>query len=211
MNKKLEHNIQTFDSSKVFFTSDTHFGHNNIIKGNSIWGNRCFASIDEHDKTIIDNWNACVGKDDIVFHLGDFCFGNISSWEKYRHQLNGQIYLIYGNHDMRNVALDSSRMKDLFVQVVPQMLIQIDGRKVYMNHYPFLCYAGTFDENKTIQLFGHVHSSPTNTNGQDVPRLAYLFDTQYDVGVENNNYCPVTFSEILKRLNNDKNKENIRF
>ena len=58
------------DASKVFFTSDTHFGHQNIIR----FCNRPWATIAEHDQALIDNWNAIVPEDAVVFHLGDFSY-----------------------------------------------------------------------------------------------------------------------------------------
>jgi len=83
------------------------------------------------------------------------------------------------------------------------LLIKIDNRKVYLNHYPFLCYAGTYrgKDYNTIQLFGHVHSNKENTHGKDKDRLKYLFPTQYDVGVDNNNYYPVSWNQILEIIN----------
>ena len=60
-----------FDGNKVFFTSDTHFYHGNIIR----FCNRPFKSVEMMNETIISNWNNTVGQDDIVFHLGDFCLG----------------------------------------------------------------------------------------------------------------------------------------
>ena len=65
-----------FDGDKVFFTSDTHFNHANIIK----FCERPFGSIEEMNEALIANWNRVVGKDDIVFHLGDFCFGGSEAW-----------------------------------------------------------------------------------------------------------------------------------
>ena len=61
-----------FDSSKqkIFFTSDTHFWHVNIIK----YCNRPFETIEEMNETIIEKWNSKISKDDIVFNLGDFAF-----------------------------------------------------------------------------------------------------------------------------------------
>lgn len=54
-----------FEGSKVFFTSDTHFYHGNIIR----FCNRPFKDVGMMNETIISNWNNTVGLDDIVFHL----------------------------------------------------------------------------------------------------------------------------------------------
>ena len=74
-----------------------------------------------------------------------------------------------------------------------QMYIEVDKQKIYLNHCPFLCYGGSY--NGTWQLFGHVHTSRHNT-GKDAPRLKMLFPTQYDVGVDNNDFTPVSFTQV---------------
>ena len=86
-----------FDASRVFFTSDTHFNHMNIIS----YCQRPFRDIHEMNETIIVNWNNAVAPDDIVFHLGDFCLGGANEWNRILDRLNGRIYLILGNHDIR--------------------------------------------------------------------------------------------------------------
>ncbi len=82
--------------SDVYFTSDTHFGHEKIAV------NRGFASAQEHDDWIIKNWNARVQPEDTVIHCGDFLVGvkdNPKSYcENILKQLNGNILLIWGNH-----------------------------------------------------------------------------------------------------------------
>ena len=65
-----------FDGSRVFFTSDTHFNHTNIIR----FCNRPFKDVIHMNETIIANWNSVVGPDDIIFHLGDFCLGGSAEW-----------------------------------------------------------------------------------------------------------------------------------
>ena len=82
-----------------------------------------------------------------------------------------------------------------------QLQLNIENRSVYLNHYPFLCYGGTWRTpvNAVWQLFGHVHSGP-NSNGADDSRLDILFPYQYDVGVDNNNYYPVSFAEIQEKI-----------
>ena len=88
-----------FDGSKVYFTSDTHFYHSNIIG----FCKRPFKNVEDMNETLIENWNRVVGQDDIVFHLGDFCLGGSHEWTKILNRLNGKIYLILGNHDLKNI------------------------------------------------------------------------------------------------------------
>ena len=85
------------DGSKVFFTSDHHFGHANIIR----FCNRPWSTISEHNRALIANWNAVVPEDGIVFHLGDFCYkgGGFPAMWWIKGQLHGRIILIRGNHD----------------------------------------------------------------------------------------------------------------
>ena len=79
--------------SKTFYTSDTHFGHENIIR----YSGRPFSSVEEMNSTMIENWNSLVGPDDTVWHLGDVVM-NVK-WLHSVSQLNGQKILVAGNHD----------------------------------------------------------------------------------------------------------------
>ncbi len=83
-----------FNAEHTFFTSDTHFNHANIIK----FCNRPFKDVEQMNDVMIANWNSVIGKDDTVFHLGDFCLGGAAEWTKILDRLNGKIYLIMGNH-----------------------------------------------------------------------------------------------------------------
>ena len=91
--------ILQFNTGKnnIFFTSDTHFNHTNIIK----YAQRPYSDAEEMNEDLIKRWNSVVGKNDIVFHLGDFMFGNINRFWEFRSRLNGKIYLIHGNHDYK--------------------------------------------------------------------------------------------------------------
>ena len=157
-----------FDGAKVYFTSDTHFNHANIIG----FCSRPFKNVNEMNETLITNWNRVVGADDIVFHLGDFCLGGSAEWTNVLNRLNGKIYLIVGNHDMKNLR---QSYYDRFEEIVMQKHIEIGKQKIYLNHCPFLCYGGTY---------------------KDTSRLNMLFPTQYDVGVDNNNFTPVSFDQV---------------
>ena len=196
----MEKNIQTnfSDGSNVFFTSDTHFSHENIMH----FCNRPFKTVEEMNNALIDNWNKVVNKDSIVFHLGDFAWGN--NWMPFLNKLNGHKILIMGNHDFKNK--DATAFKNGFYYVCQQLYINIEHRKVILNHCPLLCYGGTYrvDNDKVYQLFGHVHSGPYNTElnaGLDMVRLSNLFPTQYDVGVDNNNFTPISWYEVNEKIN----------
>lgn len=195
MENKVQYRFSPND--KIFFTSDLHFGHANIIK----FCNRPFKSVEEMNEALIKNWNEKVPEDGLVFILGDFCFGGFSAWESIVYRLNGKKYLIKGNHDMRQNLQNEARLNQMFDWVGSQMLIEVGNRKVYLNHYPFLCYAGTYTNPKiaTIQLFGHVHSGPSSA-GKDCDRLNNLFPYQYDVGVDNNNYTPISWEQVQEKI-----------
>lgn len=180
---------------KVWFTADTHFGHKNIIR----FCQRPYADVEEMNKAIIDNWNNVVGEDDLVFHLGDFSVGGAAEWTQLLNQLHGRIFLILGNHDMNNV---NQGFMNRFQKVATQILIEIGKQRIYLNHYPFLCYGGAY--RNTWQLFGHVHTNKART-GLDHSRLDMLFPSQYDVGVDNNNYTPVSFQELEQIIITQRN------
>lgn len=188
--------VTKYPESGIFFTSDTHFGHSKIID----YCKRPFSSIEEHDKALIQNWNNTVGQDDTVFHLGDFAYGNSQFIANIIKQLNGNIILIKGNHDLRNI---NPTLYNIFSDVVYQARILIDKQTVYLNHFPFLCFdhgdINLYKDNYSIQLFGHVHSGPL-TSSKDVSRLNILFPTQYDVGVDNNNYTPISWTDIKNKI-----------
>ena len=108
-----------FKGEKLFFTADTHFNHANIIK----FCNRPFKSVEQMNETLITNWNSVISEDDIVFHLGDFCLGGAAEWTKLLDRLNGKIYLILGNHDLKNFRQGFIQR---FEHVALQMFITVD-------------------------------------------------------------------------------------
>lgn len=79
----------------VFFTSDTHFGHERIIT----LSDRPFKDVTDMNEALVRNWNAVVGPDDHVYHLGDVALGGIEHSMAYLSRLNGRKTLVTGNHD----------------------------------------------------------------------------------------------------------------
>jgi len=186
--------VEKYDRNNVFFISDTHFNHQKIIE----YCNRPFSSVEEMNEALIANWNRTVGPNDHIFHLGDFAMGDVDEWNSILNRLNGKIHLILGNHDLLTI---SHGCPDKLEKICQQKIIMIGKHQIILNHYPMLCYAGA-DKN-TWQLFGHVHTCKKKT-GSDAGRLQHLLPTQYDVGVDNNDYTPVSFEKIRVIINNAK-------
>ena len=196
MDDKKKYDFIFEDGKKIFFTSDSHANHFNIIGS----CNRPFKDENEMNEALIEKWNSVVDEDSIVFHLGDFAWGGYIKWKLFRDALNGHIVLIKGNHDDKN--LTTTGEKEFFDFVAYQMKIRIGKRAVYLNHYPFLCYAGTYREPKdqVWALHGHIHLGPNSLSGLDVPRMEYLLPTQYDVGVDMNDFAPISWEEVKKKI-----------
>lgn len=176
------------NAESIFFTSDTHFNHANILG----FCARPFKDIREHDEELVRRWNMKVPKDGLVFHLGDVCFGTNDYCRDILNSLNGIIYLIVGNHDMDTI----SKFKDRFCSMVMQRVIIIGDQNIVLNHFPFACMAGSYRKRPVWQLYGHVHTSPY-LKGVDSERIdSIAMPCQYDVGVDNNHFTPLSYTEV---------------
>lgn len=189
-NKECKHKF-SLSEDKLFFTSDPHYGHENILK----YCHRPFNSIEEHDEELIRLWNETVPEDGIVFILGDIGFCSETYLKTILNRLNGKIYWIIGNHDWRRIT---PGIMNRFECITQQMVITVDNKLVYLNHFPFLCYPDS-DRHPVYQFFGHVHSGPLS-GSSDISRLVHLNKRQYDVGVDNNEYKPISFQDIMKKI-----------
>jgi len=176
-----------------FFTSDTHFGHSNIIK----YCNRPFADAGEMDRAIIANWNAVVKPLDEVYHLGDVAF---TSPERAKHILsilNGYKILILGNHDRSGM-----KMKEWGFQEVHQSLqIELQGGIIAnLSHYPYRGSNDAFhkprfdtknlNDDGRLLLNGHVHTSWKT-------KLGKFKNHMINVGVDVWNYHPISEDQLL--------------
>ena len=189
---------------KIYYTSDTHFLHENILG----YCSRPFKNIEEHDEALIKRWNEKVPEDGLVFHLGDVGMGKSGRLTDILSRLNGYIYLIIGNHDWRdNIAKQSWR----FLGMTQQVNMTVGGQQIILNHYPLACFSGSYRKKPVWQLYGHIHTSPYST-GVDVWRMAKnLLPNQYDVGVDNNDFTPLSHKEVKEIIDkaiakNDPNK-----
>lgn len=166
--------------SKTFFTSDTHFGHANIIR----YSKRPFRDVREMDDTMIDRINEKVGHDDILWHLGDFAFYDINGWTKIRNRINCNfIHLILGNHDHKRVNREKA-VYDLFESVQSYKEIRIDGHDITLNHYAQRVWNKS--HHGAWHLYGHSHGSLP-----DDPH-----SLSFDIGVDCHNFYPLNMTEI---------------
>lgn len=165
------------DSKALFFTSDTHFGHKNIIK----YCNRPFESVNEMTNEIVSTWNKTVGPMDTVIHLGDFSFMKPDLSKDIRNRLSGNIILVRGNHDSDNIINACG-----FSDVVDFLELKVsDGgihQPVSCMHYPMAVWPHS--HYWAWHLHGHSHGSYNITTGK-------LLDVGWDVWGK-----PVSYQEI---------------
>ncbi len=184
---------------KVFFTSDLHFGHENIIGLDK----RPFSSANDMDDELVRRWNAKVGNGDTVYVLGDMMWksGNDIAYNLIR-SLNGHIILIRGNHDR---FLSNAKAKSALGDVKDYAEIKVvleDGtvRRCTLSHYFMPFYNGHW--RGVIHLHGHSHLT---TEAEQEFRIAKELNAAgfvneiYNVGCMYWNYEPVTLDEILSR------------
>jgi len=172
--------------TRKFYVSDTHFGHESII-GNC---NRPFASAPEMDRYMIDCWNSTVGDDDIVFHLGDFAFGDEEYVRYIFHSLKGRKVLILGNHDFRNNGSVLPWLLDLpwDKPPTPAMETSDGGKRVYLSHYAHRVWPGS--HKGAYHFFGHSHGRiPSVGNSRDI-----------GVDLPDVAFTPRTFQELTSGL-----------
>jgi calcineurin-like phosphoesterase family protein len=174
--------------SKTFFTSDTHFYHESVIK----FCNRPYGSIEHMNEELIKNWNSVVNDKDHLWFLGDFSFGTYQQTEDVLNRLNGIKHLIVGNHD-RNGRTDKLFNRDWnkwFVDSHDYFRLKVDGEKLVLCHFPLASW-----ERGYVNLHGHWHSTPGNCSSKWM---------QHDVGVDMNNYTPVLLSDAVMRAIENK-------
>ncbi len=207
----------------TFFCSDPHAFHGNILKycrrlrfmtdvdrsafleveaaGGDLGPVRMGAeSVDAMNRGLVDNINARVGPDDVLWCLGDWVFGSGSRARRnarwFRDQIRcGTVNLVWGNHDDRATA-------DLFAETHDQVQIVADGIPITLNHYPMLTWDGQHHASAAspnIHLYGHVHgvyeTDPTTHPLRDPDAWPAL-----DVGFDGHDFQVWSMGEILERL-----------
>lgn len=187
---------------ETFFTSDTHFGHKNILEYEK--EARPFETVEEMNEHLIQSWNETVRAKDIVYHLGDFAFGasNVAIADR----LNGNKRLVMGNHDCHSF--------DLYVRHFQRLFGAHYWKRCILTHIPV--HPRNLGERFWLNIHGHIHSrkvlKPANElysintdKGEILVRGAFdnemVEDINYfNVAVEHHNLRPVHSSVIMERL-----------
>jgi calcineurin-like phosphoesterase family protein len=156
----------------IFFTADTHFGDHRTINIHK----RPFGSVSQMDETLIRCWNAVVGEEDVVWHLGDFA--RSAKHASLLSSLNGTKHLLRGNNDPEGIARAAG-----WASCADYVELELDGRALVLCHYPFRSWNG--QHRGAINLHGHSHGRL-----KSLPR-------QFDVGVDAREWTPVRLNDLL--------------
>lgn len=190
-------------NQKLFFTGDTHYAHVNICKAISTWQDknktRDFPSVEQMNICLVNSINSLVGKNDILFHLGDWSFGGMQNVIDFRQRLQCKnIYLILGNHDFL-IRKNKSKVKNLFtlvdtyvevtVKLASENGIITSSENFILKHYPIASWNNL--SKGSIHLHGHVHSSSESKFGPG---------KMLDVGVDGNCYFPYEVRNIVSQM-----------
>lgn len=168
--------------NEVWFTSDTHFGHKNILEYEK--EARPFETVEEMNETLISNWNDTVRPKDIVWHLGDFAFGR--SHVELAGRLNGRKRLIMGNHDVYNNSVYLVYFEKLFGVHY--------WKRCVLSHIPI--HVGNLGSRAFLNVHGHLHSNKV----MQLPTEWHEDINYFNVSVEQHNLRPVNSSLIMDRL-----------
>lgn len=171
----------------IYLISDTHFYHKSIIP----YCNRPFSSIEQMNKTMIDNWNHTVNDNDIVYFLGDFSFATTEKARDICNQLKGYKIIIRGNHDRDRGEISWKNIGFQEVLNNPCRFLYVDKnsnfREVILSHEP------QYINDNQFNIHGHIHDALVSNEYPDMNPNNHLC-----VCVERINYTPISFEYIQK-------------
>jgi len=194
INRILRERIQITEESNIFFCSDIHFSHSNVIN----FDKRPFDNVIEMNEIIIKNWNDTVRPNDKVFYLGDFAFASKNKINELAWRLNGKIYFIMGNHDKYSILDKTGRFEGIWeggeIYIKYDDNSEKDYQHIVMSHYPMLVW--NKHSHGSVMIHGHCHQNMKSTH-QD-----YYKRRVEDMGINGWDYKPVSFKQLMDRMEN---------
>ncbi len=168
--------------SKIFFTSDHHFGHKNIIK----FSERPFKDVQEMDEVLIQKWNEKITEEDEVYYLGDLGLCSSGKMKKILERLNGKKYLINGNHEKsaQNCSEHFEWIKDYHELVIEDDEFPRGQQLLVLFHYSMREWNASHWG--SYHLYGHSHG----TLSDDKNALSF------DIGVDCHDFYPLSYEEV---------------
>jgi len=167
----------------LYFSADQHYYHKNLSV------HRGFNSLEEMNELMIENHNKKVTKHDHIYILGDFSFGTVEQTLGILNRLNGNKFLIIGNHDEKMIKNKEIVSKFAWIKDYYMLKLKDKGLKIALFHY--LIYRWDCIHYGSLHFHGHNHDR----------KLDIEINNSYNVGVDVNNYEPVSLDEILEKIN----------
>ena len=170
----------------IWFTSDTHFGHERVLS----LCDRPWDNITAMNHGLVDEINRLVAPNDTLYHLGDYSFKITSEDAANIRKLIEckDIHLVPGNHD---TDWTQPAVSWAFTVEKPITVLKIGKQKLVLSHFPMADWQNM--SHRSIHLHGHIHSSDMQYN--ELNRIQGLY--RYDVGVDANSFRPVSLDEVL--------------
>jgi calcineurin-like phosphoesterase family protein len=188
------------NENKIWFTSDTHYGHKNMVKSLSSWekieGCRDFDSIEKMNTAIVDGINKYVGEDDFLIHLGDWSMGGYDNVRKFSDRLvTNKIVLVAGNHD-EGIRKHKFETEHLFATIRDYLELTIDKKNMVLCHYPITSWNRAY--RGSWMLHGHTHGTLfENRPNTHWYKTSKIMDVGLDVAFKMfGEYRPFSFEEI---------------
>ena len=193
---KTDYQIQktAYQKQNIFFISDLHLGHHNVLK----FDGRPFKDVQEMHVELIKNWNSVVNDDDIVYNLGDLSFGNDELDKWFLYSVKGKIHHVMGNHDALKSIRKLDRIEKIYeygteITVEDKDSDDRSGKNhIIMSHYPILSWNRA--HHGSWHLHGHCHGSLVKSN-QDYYKRRVM-----DVGCNMIGYTPISYDEVKKYM-----------
>jgi calcineurin-like phosphoesterase family protein len=170
--------------NRTFCVADTHFNHARIIE----FG-RPFKDMEEHNETIIRNWNSVVLPDDKVLMLGDCVFGGGEGFKIFG-RLNGRKSLVLGNHDQKKRPY----YENYFEKVEAYLEQRMSDGTFLFSHMPV--HPSQMEKRYAVNVHGHVHANTLMIENSDALGTMFPDDRYYNVSLENINYTPILLDKI---------------